>query len=273
MKIVNLVENTEGAPGCGATHGLSFYVETPNHRALVDAGPSDLIVKNAAALGVDLSGVDTAVVSHGHYDHSDGLPAFSKINTHAKIYFRKGAEADYCSVSGGPLHYIGMDPAAKVLPNSVWLTEDTRIDDELFIFGGISGRRAWPEGNRALLKRTSEGVMQDAFDHEQCLVVTEGARRVLLSGCAHNGILNILDRFHELLGSWPDAVFSGFHMMQPDALSARQVAIVEDTARALAKLPTAFYTCHCTGLPAYGIMKGIMGERLHYAHTGDRFEL
>lgn len=66
MRIINLIENTEGNSGCAYAHGLSFYVETSKQKLLLDLGPSEETVKNAEALSIDLSAVDTVVLSHGH---------------------------------------------------------------------------------------------------------------------------------------------------------------------------------------------------------------
>ena len=72
MIIKVLSENTAASDEFGCEHGLSLYVETGKHRLLFDTGASDLFAKNAARLGVELSAVDTAVLSHGHYDHGGG---------------------------------------------------------------------------------------------------------------------------------------------------------------------------------------------------------
>ena len=76
MKIVTLMEDTACAPGFACEHGLSFYIETDGRKLLFDMGQTDLFLQNATACGVDLSAVDTAFVSHGHYDHGGGLAAF-----------------------------------------------------------------------------------------------------------------------------------------------------------------------------------------------------
>ena len=95
MRIITLVENTCGNPDCIAEHGLSLYIETEKHKLLLDTGQTDAVVKNAAVLGIDLSEVDTVILSHGHYDHSGGIIPFSKINSHAKIYMQRKASGDY----------------------------------------------------------------------------------------------------------------------------------------------------------------------------------
>ena len=81
MKIVTLLENTAGDAGLCAAHGLSLYIETPKHKILFDMGPDARFLDNAKKLGVDLSAVDIAVLSHGHYDHGGGLRAFCEINS------------------------------------------------------------------------------------------------------------------------------------------------------------------------------------------------
>ena len=271
MKILNLIENTEGAEGCAAEHGLSFYIETEKHRLLMDLGPSASVIGNAEKLGVDLKMVDTVILSHGHDDHGGGILPFAELNQDAKIYLQESAFGDYYSIRGqepAP-EYIGLDPAVRDLPQVVILNGECRIDDELFLFSGIRGKKNWPVSNYNLRKKENGELKQDDFIHEQCLVITEGERRILLSGCAHNGILNILDRFEELCGGAPDIVISGFHLMKKSGYTDEERQVIRDTARKLKKYPTVFYTCHCTGTKAYDMMKKIMGEKLQYVHCGE----
>ena len=269
MKILNLIENTEGAAGCAAEHGLSFYIETEDHRLLMDLGPSASVVANAEKLGADLKTVDTVILSHGHYDHGGGILPFTKLNPEAKIYLQESAFGEYYSIRDHGPEYIGLDPTIRELPQVVTVNGEYRIDEELFLFSGIRGKKNWPVSNYNLRKKEGGELLQDDFIHEQCLVITEGERRILLSGCAHNGILNILDRFEELFGGAPDIVISGFHMMKKSGYTDEERLVIRDTARKLKKYPTLFYTCHCTGTKAFDMMKKIMGEKLQYVHCGE----
>ncbi|MBR2611157.1 NERD domain-containing protein [Desulfovibrio sp.] len=98
-------------------------------------------------------------------------------------------------------------------------------------------------------------------------------KSVLLSGCAHNGILNILDRYRELYGDAPDVVISGFHMKKTGEYTPEEIATIRETAQLLKQWPCLFYTCHCTGLAAYEMMKEIMGDQLQYLHCGEQIEI
>ena len=279
MRIVDLVENTEGVPGCVPVHGLSFYIETPKHRVLVDTGPADEVIRNAAVLGIDLAQVDTVVLSHGHYDHGGGLAAVAKAAPEAAIYMRREAAGRYYSTAGhggkeeeGP-RYIGLDHAVLALPQVVFVDGDTEIDDELFLFGDVHGRRLWPETNRALRVMREGSLLQDDFAHEQALVVRTEGKNVLLSGCAHGGICNILDRYREIFGTDPDLVISGFHMMRGTGYSPEDLRAAEVTAAELAQMRTRFCTCHCTGIEPYEVMHRIMGGQLSYVHCGEEVAL
>lgn len=143
MRIMNLMENTKGREGCVFAHGLSFYVETAKHRLLLDLGPSEETLTNAQRLGVDLSLVDTVILSHGHYDHSGGLLAFAEKNAKAVIYMQESATGEFFADDGAEVcrqyRYIGIDQRIKELSQVRRLRGDFTIDEELEVFTIRSG--------------------------------------------------------------------------------------------------------------------------------------
>ena len=289
MRIINLIENTEGASGCSVEHGLCFYIETEKHKLLMDPGQTERLLENAKKLGIDLTQVDTVVLSHGHYDHGGGILPFAKINPTAKIYVPEAAFGEYYAVNkDGEPHYIGLAKEIQELPQVVKVSAEAkpqtreeagassgiyRIDDELLLFSGIGSEHTIPSTNQRLKKKTEDGFVQDDFAHEQCLVIEEGVKKVLLSGCAHHGILNIMDRYCELFGEEPDYVISGFHMMKKHSYTDEDINMIIDTALALRQYKTVFYTGHCTGVEPYNAMKKLMGNQLHYVHSGDEIRI
>lgn len=268
MKVTILMEDTCGNCICEYEHGLSVYFETENHKILADTGASSKTIENAKRLGISLADVDTVFLSHGHYDHSGGIRAFVEMNPKADIYMQRSALGEFYHGE----RYIGIDKKIISLPTVKVLDGEVRISQELSVFAGITGRRNWPQGNRSLSVKKGEQFVQDEFKHEQCLVI-KGEKTVLFSGCAHNGILNILDRYSELYGGCPNVVISGFHMVKKTEYTEEEEETIRNTARELAKLPIRFYSGHCTGEKAMNMMQEIMGNQLVWMRSGMEMEI
>lgn len=267
MEIITLVENSCGDTECIAEHGLCVYIKTEKHCLLMDTGQTDAVLHNADLLGIDLSAIDTIILSHGHYDHSGGILPLMKRCPHAAVYMQESAAEPHFNGD----RYIGIDKNIPALPNVHRINGNLRIDDELFLFSGISGRRCFPQGNLRLLQVQNGVTLPDDFRHEQCLVVSQNQHHWLLSGCAHNGILNILDEYHRLFGSDPDYVISGFHMMKKNSpYTPEEIKTIRQTAEELTMMKTIFYSGHCTGENAFALMKEIMDNRLLALHSGNR---
>ena len=145
MKLITLVENSQGASGCACEHGLSIYIETNKHKILLDTGASDAFIKNAEMLGVNLAEVDMLVLSHGHYDHAGGIMDFVKINPRATIYMRPTAVKSYYSLKASGVHYIGLDERIFSLPQIKYTKEKEILGEQISLFSDINGRKLWPK--------------------------------------------------------------------------------------------------------------------------------
>lgn len=273
MRIINLVENELGETGCEAAHGLSFYVETENHKLLFDTSPSDVVLRNAQKLGVDLTAVDTVILSHGHYDHSGGILSFVEVNPRAKIYMQHNAGGDYYAYDGEDkgFRYIGIDKKILSSPQVQLLEGDTKLDDELQLFTVDKRAFPLPSTNKRLRELRGIEYKQDEFKHEHNLLLTADGKKILFCGCAHNGILNVMETLERKFGKelLPDLVIGGFHLMKRTEFSETDTAEVTEIANRLKSYKAHFATCHCTGLPVFNQMKEIMGEQLSYVRSGD----
>lgn len=276
MKITTLLENTSCRDDVAHAHGLSQYVETRRHKILFDMGPGPAILDNARTLGVDLTAVDTAALSHAHDDHSGGLAAFLAANKTAKVYLSRFAFGEYYAMSEGdsPL-FIGVPEEVRPFESRLTLVGDELIiDGELRLFSDVKTADYRPHANDKLREKRAEEYPPDEFRHEQNLLVCEDGKAVLLAGCSHRGIVNILRRAEEILGRSPDAVFAGFHLYSPGTGETEPRELVESVGRELlARNGTIYYTGHCTGKDAFAILKGQMGDRLHYMTGGGTVEI
>ena len=270
MKITVLLENTACRADLYAAHGLSLYLEAAGRRILFDMGPDEGVLQNAKTLGVDLAAVDLAVLSHGHDDHGGGLAAFCRVNHTAPVYVHRRAVGDFCALAPGkePRH-IGLPPEALALGKRLTLTGDeTALAPGLTLFAGQEPVFDAMAASATLFEQTEAGFIPDDFGHEQNLLIEEGNRAVLVAGCAHRGIVNILAEARRRLGRDPDAVVGGFHLFQLPQDDPASAALIRRTGEALLPGDTVYYTGHCTGGYAYDMLQDILGDRLRPIHGG-----
>lgn len=273
MRIVTLVENTSISADYKSKHGLSFYIETNNHKILFDLGSNTLFLENAQRLGVDISKVDTVIISHGHIDHGGALELFLKKNSSAKIYIRETAfQPHYTKVLGIPI-YVGLNKKLQNKAQVVLTGESCIIDEELQLFSGVMERECYTTSNNALYTKTNKGMILDDFNHEQSLIINENGKYTLLSGCAHNGIVNILNKAEQIIEDKVSTVISGFHVYNPVSRKEESDNLLKEIAESLIKSKAKYYTCHCTGEKAYQTLRKTMNERIEYLSTGKTIDI
>jgi len=269
MRIITLAENTAISEEFGHEHGLSLYIETKQHKVLFDMGASSLFSKNAKLLDIDLSMVDVAVVSHGHYDHGGGLETFLQLNSQAKVYLNQNAFAKYyANKPGGEKTFIGLDEKLSANDRIIFAGNHVGIDRELELFAGVKQRGLTPSGNKDLLMLRGETLVLDDFSHEQNLIIKEGSDILLVAGCAHNGIVNIID--HMLANGYgrPTHVIGGFHLYSRPTKQCEDPEIIRQIGEYLKQTGAKYYTCHCTGLEPYNNLQKVMGENIEYLAAG-----
>lgn len=268
MKIVSLVDNIK-KEDLGAEHGLSFYIETKKHKLLFDLGASDLFLKNAEKLGVDIKQVDTVVISHGHDDHGGGLKTFLNINDTAKVYISSLAFGNYYSEKEGNYEYIGLDQNLKDNNRLYFINGFYKIDEELTLFSKVDSVSEKFASNKNLKKKENDKYTEDDFLHEVNLILTEEDKKMLIAGCSHTGIDNIINKFYYFDGSFPKAVFGGLHLMKFKKEEDKEAAFSRIQKIALIS-SSSFYTCHCTGEENYLKLKTILKDQIEYLYSGEK---
>lgn len=279
MYVKNLVEDTCTKYGLQAEKGLSFYIETAKHRILFDTGKTELFLKNAQAMGIDLTRVDTVVLSHGHHDHGGGLKYFLEINHTALVYIREHAFRKHYVTHGESealpeleeCEDISLDPALRDHPQVVLVSQSMyAIDSEITLLSGVLPLRMQPKACRSMLEISEDGLEHDKFSHEQHLVIKENNKYAMFCGCCHTGIANVMEFFHENYGISPDMVVGGFHLTNRVTGEMADLKLMEKICTELEKYPgCTFYTCHSTGVEAYKWLRARLGSRIMYISTGD----
>ena len=187
MRVTVLMENTAPS-GLECEHGLSLYIEHNHRRYLLDAGSSHHMVENATKLGVTLSEVDAAVLSHGHYDHAGGFIAFFHENAAAPLYLRREATQPSYAKTGPLKHYIGIPKSLRDYTDRLHFVEGPlELDDGVWLLPhdtpGLSQR-----GKAAhMYRKTPAGKIDDDFAHEHSLIFLTDEGMILFSSCSHAG--------------------------------------------------------------------------------------
>ena len=259
MKIRVLMENTASAPEFLCEHGLSLWIEREDCRLLFDMGQSDKFAENAEKLGIDLGKADLAVLSHGHYDHGGGLKRFLELNQKAPVYLNRYAfEPHFNSLSGKE---IGLDPALRDSGRLTFLGARAVLSESMELFPSTEFQPVVPMDPSGLTTLREGKWIPEDFRHEQYLLLREKGKRILISGCSHTGIVNLMEWLK------PDVLIGGFHLKRLDPEGEGKAAL-EQLAERLKTYDTVYYTCHCTGTAQYGFLKERMGDRLHYLAAG-----
>ncbi len=277
MEITILIENTEESSNTKLLHehGLSVHISCQGNNILFDTGASDSYSKNAERLGIDLSSVQAAVISHHHYDHGGGLSRFLELNKEAKIYLADAPDGEcYFRALWFLRRYIGLDESVlEANPERfVFVDEIIEILPDVYLIPNIVKTYPKPKGNKYLyVKRGAEWRLDD-FTHELVLAIKENDSLVIFTGCAHNGLLNMIDSVNKKFEGIPiEAVIGGFHLMGLPMFNtmAGSRSEVEGIGRKVLTYPVeSVYTGHCTGQKAYRVLKNVMGQKLNQLHTG-----
>lgn len=273
MILKTLVENTSVSPDYKHKHGICFYIETNNHKILFDLGKNGLFLENAKKMGIDISHIDTVIISHGHMDHGGALKLFLENNNSAKIYIRDNAfDKHYTKLLGFKVN-VGIDTSLKNHPQVILTDKRTIIDNELTLFSDVETRECYSTSNNDLYAKIGEDILADDFSHEQSLIISENKKSILICGCSHTGIINIKNKAEQIANYKISHLVGGFHLYNPVSKRAESDALIQEIAERLNDDATRYYTCHCTGEKAFNKMKEVLAERLIYISTGSEIEI
>ncbi len=256
MKIIVLTENHAGGK-YGAEHGLSYFVESKDFKFLLDTGHSDLFLKNAKKGGINLNEeVGTIVLSHGHWDHGNGLEFIlgKKLICHPRSFMKRYRK--------GGIDNIGLNQ-----PSSFYYTnfdiEESREPVEIFpsvYFLGEIPRRTGFESRKTPF--TDESGDPDYVSDDSAIAIVSDNKLSVLSGCAHSGIVNIVNYAREISQVHDlKMVIGGFHLKHRDEQTGKTIEFFKNNR------PEILIPSHCTDLPALSLFHDTF--KMPFLKTGD----
>ncbi|MFA6505768.1 MAG: MBL fold metallo-hydrolase [Treponemataceae bacterium] len=264
-RIVTIIENNAGIRNeLAFEHGLSLWVEREGRAILFDTGASGAFLKNARLLGIDLSRAEAVVISHGHSDHSGGIRAlYESTSFHVPLVTGPSFFDEKYAYEHGGHHFIGLDFSEawlaaegiehRVVGNGAPVSS-FEIIPGVHILNGF--KRTHPEeadSSRFVVARGApSGPVDfeiDDYRDEICLVVETKKGLVVVLGCAHPGVMNMVDQVRANFGGNIRAVLGGTHLMDADA---KRAAVTIDYLRSLGceRLGIA----HCSGATAAALI-------------------
>ena len=281
MRMTVLIENDAPTNGgeLSAEFGLSLLFDLGGRQILFDTGETGVFADNASRLGLDIAGVDLAVLSHQHFDHGGGLARFLELNDHAPVYLRRAEHADRYSRFPDRTQPIGIDLGLlqRCSDRFVELEETTEIIPGVTLVLEAGFRHPRPPGNDRLLVQRGDQLVADEFDHELTMVLHDDDGMVVVTGCSHSGVLNMIDA---ALERFPDrrlkTVVGGFHLIglpSADSMALSRPEVEEIGRELRSRCDGPIFTGHCTGHRAFDVLGGVLGDQLHHLSIGATTEI
>jgi 7,8-dihydropterin-6-yl-methyl-4-(beta-D-ribofuranosyl)aminobenzene 5'-phosphate synthase len=275
-RITILCENTVGRRIGSGEHGFSAFIETDRGNFLFDTGRGRSIVANSLALGKDLRSIKKIFLSHGHYDHTGGLPEVLELRGKVIVHVHPDVFIDRIHVfqedGQEKKRFVGLPYKKRYLEmlgaDFIMNTDFVEVGARIFLTGEVPKITSFEKPDPQLFAETEEKIDADIFLDDQSLVLDTDKGLVLVLGCAHSGMINIIHHVIRKTGKETfKAILGGTHL---DFLTPEQL---EESIKTLKKMEVEkIGVSHCTGMRAAFRLQQEFGDRFSYGCVGSYLE-
>jgi 7,8-dihydropterin-6-yl-methyl-4-(beta-D-ribofuranosyl)aminobenzene 5'-phosphate synthase len=277
MKITILCENTVGRLIGYGEHGFSAFIETEQGNYLFDTGSGHAVIANSLILNKDLKSIKKIFLSHGHFDHTGGLVEVLKLKGEVDVYAHSNVFSDRIKVlkvdGKEKKQFVGIPYKRKYLEylgaNFVLNSGFIEVEKGVFLTGEVPRKTSFEKPDPILFSEIDGKTATDTFPDDQSLILNTPKGIVLVLGCAHSGMINIIHHVMDKTGKEQfHAILGGTHL---DFLAPEQM---EESIKALKQMKVEkIGVSHCTGMKAASRLQQEFENRFFHGCVGSVLEI
>ncbi len=277
MKITIISENTVGRRIGLGEHGFSAFIETDRGNYLFGTGSGHSVAKNSFALNKDLRSIRKIFLSHGHFDHTGGLPEVLNLRGRVDVHAHPDIFLDRIHLSREnkteTKQFVGIPYKKRYLETLgaqfIFNKDFVEVEKGVFLTGEVPRKSPFEKPDPRLFTEIDGKMVLDLFRDDQSLILSTKKGLVLILGCAHSGMINIINHVIQKTGKKKFyAILGGTHL---DFLTPEQM---KASVKALEKVEVEkIGVCHCTGMRAAFRLQQKFKDRFFYGHVGSFIEL
>jgi 7,8-dihydropterin-6-yl-methyl-4-(beta-D-ribofuranosyl)aminobenzene 5'-phosphate synthase len=267
--LILCVGNTVYKRGMLAEHGLSIWLRDTEKNYLLDTGQGLTLLHNLEKLNLSIDALDGVFISHGHYDHAGGLEDILKINPGLRVYAHPAIFNKKYTLHQEEYREAGFKLQRKDIDNFKETKGVIKVSDNLWAITGIPFYNNFEKVNPDFVVDKGRGFEADLLEDELSLFLETPSGLIIISGCSHRGIINLLEQIKKVTGGKKvQAIIGGLHLVE-----ANQERINKTINYFEKEAIEYFYPLHCSGETFVHEMQNKFGDRVKTLSVGETLEI